>query len=41
VLIEIARLDEEYEAEPSPSAARTREYKRKRAELMRRLKVEG
>lgn len=37
ILVELARLDEEYESEASPSEARTREYKRRRAELMARL----
>jgi hypothetical protein len=41
VLIQIARLDEEYERESSPSKSRTREYQRKRAELMSRLQPNG
>lgn len=41
ILYEIARLDEDYAAEAPPSQARTREYKRRRAELMRRLKGLG
>lgn len=38
LLLEIARLDEEYEREKSPSAARTREYRKRRAALMERLR---
>lgn len=37
LLVQIARLDEEYEREASPSEARTREYRRQRADLMNRL----
>jgi hypothetical protein len=38
ILLQLARLDEEYESESSPSAARTSEYKRRRTEHMARLR---
>lgn len=41
VLFEIARLDEEYETEPSPSKSRANEYRRRRAELLARLQPPG
>jgi len=41
LLTEIARLDEAYESEPSPSEPRTKEYRRRRAELMERLRSQG
>jgi hypothetical protein len=39
LVLALARLDEEYEHESAPSADRTREYRRRRAELMDRLKA--
>jgi len=41
LLVELARLDEQYESETSPTAARTSEYRRRRAELMERLRLRG
>lgn len=38
LLVELARLDEQYESEKSPAAARTSEYRRRRSELMERLR---
>jgi hypothetical protein len=38
LLVELARLDEQYESEKSPAAARTNEYRRRRSELMERLR---
>lgn len=38
VLLELARLDEDYESQGSPTAARTKAYERRRAELMARLR---
>ena len=38
LLVRLARLDEDFESEPSPSAAATREYRRRRAELLERIK---
>lgn len=38
LLFEIARLDEEYESLESPSDARTKEYRKRRAALMERLR---
>jgi hypothetical protein len=40
-MVELARMDEEYESERSPSSARTREYRRRRAELMEQLRSRG
>jgi hypothetical protein len=41
ILLQIARLDEEYEGEDSPSGARTRAYEKRRAELLSRLRSNG
>jgi len=41
ILLEIARLDDEYEALASPSAGRTKEYRRRRAELLKRLRSQA
>lgn len=41
LLVELARLDEEYESEASSSEARTREYRRRRSELLARLRALG
>jgi hypothetical protein len=41
LLVELARLDEQYESEGSLTAARTSEYRRRRAELMERLRLQG
>ncbi|MDH3207658.1 MAG: hypothetical protein OEO79_13735 [Gemmatimonadota bacterium] len=41
LLVELARLDEQYEGEPAPTAARTRQYKTHRAELIERLRSLG
>jgi hypothetical protein len=41
LLLEVARLDEEYESLKSPSAGRTKEYQRRRAELLKRLRSQG
>jgi hypothetical protein len=38
LLVRLARLDEDFEREPSTSAAATREYRRRRAELLERIK---
>jgi hypothetical protein len=38
ILVELARLDEEFERKAAPSSSARREYQRRRAELMRRLK---
>jgi hypothetical protein len=38
LLLQVARLDEEYQREASPSEARTREYRAQRAALLQRLK---
>jgi hypothetical protein len=38
IVLELARLDEDFEGRPSPTAASRQEYQRRRAELMRRLK---
>jgi len=37
ILLQIARLDEDFERKASPSAAARRDYERRRGELMRRL----
>ena len=37
ILVQVARLDEEFERKAQPSAAARREYQRRRAELVRRL----
>jgi len=41
ILLEVARLDEEYEALQSPSPGRTKEYRRRREELLKRLRSQG
>jgi hypothetical protein len=41
ILVQLARLDDEFERSSPPSAAATREYRRRRAELMRHLKSRG
>jgi hypothetical protein len=41
LLVQLARLDEDFEGKPSPSAAATSEYQRRRAELLQRLKSGG
>jgi hypothetical protein len=41
ILLDLARLDEEYDGVKAPSAARTKEYQRRRAELMERLRRLG
>jgi hypothetical protein len=41
LLVELARLDEQYESEKSPAPARTNEYRRRRSELMERLRSLG
>jgi len=41
LLLELARLDEAYEQEKAPSDSRTKEYRRRRAELMERLRSQG
>lgn len=41
ILLEVARLDEEYESLKSPSAGRTKEYRRRRAELLKGLRSQG
>jgi hypothetical protein len=40
LMVEVARLDEDFEALAEPSAAQTSAYRRRRAELMRRLRSE-
>ena len=39
ILVQLARLDEDFERSSAPSTAATHEYRRRRAELMRRLKT--
>jgi hypothetical protein len=41
LLVELARLDEQYESEKSPGSARSSEYRRRRAELMEQLRLKG
>jgi hypothetical protein len=41
ILVDLARLDEEFERKAAPSSSARREYQRRRAELMRRLKPGG
>jgi hypothetical protein len=41
LLVQLARLDEEFERRKSPSTEVTREYRRRRAELLQRLKSRG
>jgi hypothetical protein len=41
LMVEVARLDEDFEALAEPSVAQTSAYRRRRAELMRSLRSEG
>jgi hypothetical protein len=41
LVLRLARLDEDFERGPSPSPAAEREYRRRRAELIRRIKASG
>ena len=41
LLVELARLDEQYESEQAPTAARIRQYETRRADLIERLRSMG